>query len=278
MTSMAVPTQYQADVDAILDRRRANGADFWATPDGRWGVGSPFSTFDCVLLLTELGSKRTDPVLKGAADVLFAGWRDDGRIRPTPKGTIYPCHTANAACALCRLGKARDERLQRTFEHFFATQHTDGGWRCNTVELGASAQTDVSNPGVTLNVLDAFRFTPHVDDKRLDKAVMTLLQHWKVRGRPGPCGFGIGTLFGKLEYPMLRYNLFSYVYVLSFYASARKRAAFRQALKALEAELQDGRVVVENPNRGLATLASCRKGEPSRLATRRYREILSNVG
>jgi hypothetical protein len=49
---MAIPKRYASDVDAVLARRRDNGADFWATPDGRWGKGSPFSTFDCILSLT----------------------------------------------------------------------------------------------------------------------------------------------------------------------------------------------------------------------------------
>ncbi|MDX1389213.1 MAG: hypothetical protein R3344_08485 [Acidobacteriota bacterium] len=52
----------------------------------------------------------------------------------------------------------------------------------------------------------------------------------------------------------------------------------RQALDALESKLVDGRIVVESPNRRLANLAFCRKGEPSRLATRRYGEILDNIG
>jgi hypothetical protein len=40
---MAVLEEHQADVEAILARRRSNGADFWATRDGRRGTGSPFS-------------------------------------------------------------------------------------------------------------------------------------------------------------------------------------------------------------------------------------------
>ncbi len=147
---MAVARQFQADLQAILKRRRDNGADFWATPDGRWGVGSPFSTFDCVLTLSELGIKRSDPALKGAAGQILNAWQDDGRFRPAPKGAVYPCHTANAARALCRLGYARDRRLKQTFDHLFEVQHVDGGWRCNTVKLGRSPVTDASNPGVTL--------------------------------------------------------------------------------------------------------------------------------
>ena len=275
---MAVLKEHRDDVRAILRRRRDNGADFWATPDGRWGTGSPYSTFDCVLLLSELGVKRSDPALKGAAKLLLKAWNEDGRFRPAPTGAIYPCHTANAARVLCRLGYARDRRLKRTFEHLFETQHDDGGWRCNTVKLGKSRKTDASNPGVTLSALDAFRFTEHVDeDRRLDRAVKTLLAHWTTRKPLGPCDFGIGTLFGKVEYPFRRYNLFFFVYVLSFYEAARKSPKFRQALRALEAKLVDGKLVVENPNRGLAQLALCRKGEPSVLATRRYREILKNL-
>ena len=275
---MAVAKQYESDVKAILDRRHDNDADFWATPDGRWGTGSPFSTFDCAIMLSELGMSRSDPVMKGMAEVLLGAWREDGRIRSAPKSAMYPCHTTNAARALCRLGYARDHRLKRTLEHLFEVQHSDGGWRCNTVKLGRSPVTDASNPGVTLHALDAFRFTAHLnEDKRLDKAVKTLLSHWTTRKPLGPCSFGIGTLFGNVEYPFLRYNIFYYVHVLSFYDAAKKSPRFRQALKALEAKLVDGKVVVENPNRGLAKLALCRKGEPSSVATKRYQETLKNV-
>lgn len=275
---MTVHAEHQADVEAILARRHDNGADFWATPDGRWGKGSPFSTFDCVLLLTELGLAREDRALVGAGEVLLASWREDGRFRPAPKAAMFPCHTANAARALCRLGKARDRRLKRTFERLFEVQAPDGGWRCNTVELGKSPETDASNPGVTLSVLDALRFTPGFEaDERMARAVDSLLAHWNTRAPLGPCRFGIGTRFGQVEYPFLRYNLFFYVYVLSFYPSARGRREFAQALRALEAKLEGGALVVESPNRRLAKLRLCAKGEPSRLATKRYRELLRNL-
>ena len=45
---MAILKEYEADVRTILGRRHDNGADFWATADGRWGRGSPFSTFDWI--------------------------------------------------------------------------------------------------------------------------------------------------------------------------------------------------------------------------------------
>ena len=63
----------------------------------------------------------------------------------------------------------------------------------------------------------------------------TLLSHWKTRRPLGRCGFGIGTLFGKSEYPFLRYNRFFYVYALSFYDAAKKRTEFRPSFTRRQA-------------------------------------------
>jgi len=176
------------------------------------------------------------------------------------------------------LGYAPDARLKKTFDHLLEIQHSDGGWRCNTYKFGRGPETVFSNPGPTLSALDAFRFTDLLNrDRRLDRAVKFLLDHWVTRKPLGPCHYGIGTLFMKVEYPFFRYNLFFYVYVLSFYESAKKDPRFLEALQILESKLVNGKIVVENPNRKLAGLAFCRKGQPSDLATERYREMLDNL-
>lgn len=268
----------RGDIDVLLARRRANGGDFWATADGRWGVGSPFSTLDCGLMLVELGLDPADPVASGIADLVFACQTEDGRIRPGPHLAVQPCHTAHAANLLCRLGHAGDPRLARTFEHLLATQAADGGWRCNVLKFGGGPDTDASNPGVTLTVLDAMRFDgalPHSPEA--ERAVDSLLAHWSIRRPLGPCRFGIGSRFMRVEYPMFRYNLFHYVYVLSFYARARRNAAFKEALAALRGRLVDGEIVVEHQKPGLKDLQFCREGAPSPHATRRWREVLGNL-
>ena len=71
---MASRKRYAADVTAVLAKRHENGADFWATQDGRWGVGSPFSTFDCALILSELGMKKSAPVMQGMANQILQTW------------------------------------------------------------------------------------------------------------------------------------------------------------------------------------------------------------
>lgn len=269
---------YRADIEAILARRYDNGADHWATPDRRISKGSPFTTLDCALMLPELGMDPTEPVLKETADLIFSTQRSDGRFKVTPRGAIYPCHTINAARALCHLGFATDARLVSTFEQLLQNEHDDGGWRCLKFSYGAGPETQFSNPGPTLAALDAFRIAGlHRNVGSVDNAVEFLLSHWTTRAPLGPCHFGIGTLFMQVTYPFASYNFFFWVYVLSFYESARNDPRFLEALGILESKMTDGNVVVERSHPKLAHLSFCRKGEPSELATERYSDIRVNL-
>ncbi|PWJ50797.1 hypothetical protein SAMN05216529_10392 [Faecalicatena contorta] len=275
---MAVEEQYLSDVEAILSHRYDNGADLWATPDKRLLKGSPFSTFDSVLYLLELGMSPDEAVLKDAADLIFSVWQEDGRFKIYPKGSIYPCQTAIAANVLCHMGYASDIRLQKTFRHFLDTQYSDGGWRCNKFSFGHGEETEYSNPHPTLNALNAFRFSDFLNkEPALDRAVDFLLEHWVIRKPIGPCHYGMGTLFMQIEYPFRNYNLFQYVYVLSFYKRVKEDSRFLEAFEALKSKTVDGQVVVERVVPKLAKLSFCRKGAPSRLATKRYHEILENL-
>lgn len=274
-----VSKKYISDVEFVLARRHDNGADFWASADGRLAVGEPFSTLTSLLVLHELKMARTHEAVRGALQLIRGAQRDDGRYRLAPSGALYPCATAAAARVLCRFAQARDHRLQQTLVHLLETQHDDGGWRCNKFPYGRGPETEFSNPGVTLSVLDVFRFTDQVNkNPDLDRAVDSLLDHWVVRRPMGPCHFGIGTLFLQVEFPFLRYNLFNYVYVLSFYDRAKDDPRYLEALRVLESKLDArGRVVVERPNRRLAGLSFCAAGRPSDLATARYHEIVKKL-
>lgn len=277
---MPIPNQYQyqSDYEAILSHRHDNGADYWTTPDKRLIKGSPFSTTECVRYLLELGMEHTDPILMACADLVFSTWREDGSFKLYPQGSVYPCHTVNAAELLCQMGYVQDERIQKTFQHLLETQYTDGGWRCNKFSFGRGPETDYSNPLPTLTALSAFRYSDYLNNEpALDRAVEFLLQHWTIRQPIGPCHYGMGTLFMQVEYPFRNYNLFVYVYVLSFYNRAKKDSRFLEALKALEATLQNGQIVVERVVPKLAKLSFCKKGKVSELATLRYQEILENL-
>lgn len=275
---MAVEKQYLPDVEEILSHRYDNGGDLWATPDKRLLKGAPFSTLESVLLLLEAGMEPGEPLMKEVADLIFSTWQKDGRFKVYPKGGIYPCQTAHAADTLCQMGYASDARLQKTFRHLLDIQYTDGGWRCNKFSFGRGPETEYSNPFPTLCILSAFRFSDYLNkEPALDRAVDFLLEHWTIRKPIGPCHYGIGTLFMQVEYPFRNYNLFVYVYVLSFYNRAKEDRRFLDALKTLESKMIDGQIVVERVNRKLAGLSFCKKGEPSALATMRYQEILKNL-
>lgn len=276
---METKERYAADIAAILARQGDNGGALWATADRRLLKGAPFSTLECVDYLLELGLSPADPPLPAAAQLILGAWRPDGRFRVYPQGAIYPCQTIWAALTLCRLGYAGDERLQATFRQLLADRWADGGWRCNKFSYGRGSETEASNPHPTLLALDLFRYAPgSAQENALDNAVEFLLAHWVTRKPLGPCHYGIGSLFMQVEYPFRNYNLFYYVYVLSFYEKARRDDRFMQAFEALRAKTRRGQMVVERVVPKLAKLEFCKKGEPSELATRRYREILQNLG
>jgi len=275
---MAVDSKYQSDVDIILSHRHDLGADYWTTPDKRLGKGSPFSCMDSAFMLSELGMEDSDPILKAVTDILFSVWRPDGRFKTAPNGGILPCHTAHAVNLMCRLGYVDDERIQTTLRYLLGTTWDDGGWRCNKFSYGRGPETEHSNPLPTLNALDAFRYSAYLNNEpKLDKALEVLLAHWTIKKPIGPCQYGMGSLFMQLEYPLWHYNLFQYVYVLSFYDKAKKDERFLEAFCALQSKLVDGMIVVERNVPKLARLAFCKKGFPSELATKRYHEILGNL-
>jgi hypothetical protein len=262
-----------------LAHRHDNGADLWATPDGKLAKGGAFSTLSAARLLGELGVGIDDPVLVATTELIWSAWRADGRFRLAPTGAIYPCQTASAAATLAHLGCVADPRMVKTLDHLLAIQSADGGWRCNKFSYGRGPETEFSNPGPTLIALDAFRFSTLANGSAaLDRAVDFLLGHWVSRAPLGPCHYGIGSLFLQVGYPMTDYNLFAWVHVLSHYDQAKSDPRFLEALAVLESKLVDGQVVPERVNRALTDFEFCRKGVPSARATLRYQEIRDNLG
>jgi len=267
------------DIAWLLSTRYDNGADYWATPDKKIGIEKPTSTLTALLLMSELELPQSHEALQGAAKLALDSIQQDGRVKIAPKGSTYPCQSALVAIALLKNRYVDDPRVLSVLTSLRENRYTDGGWRCNKFFFGRGPETEHSNPGVTLFVLDAMRCANlHKNTSEFDSAVETLLDHWTVRIPIGPCHFGMGTLFMQVEYPFLRYNLFYYVYVLSFYAKARSDVRFLEALDALRNKLDpQARVVIERPSKKLQHLNICEKGKPSIHATRRFQEILANM-
>jgi hypothetical protein len=178
-------------------------------------------------MLLELGMEPSDEILKAVAELFFSVWKEDGRFKLYPTGSILACQTAIAANLLCSLGYAGDMRVQKTLRHLLDTQYTDGGWRCNKFFFGHGPETEYSNPHPTLNALSAFRFTDYLNSEpALDRAVEFLLVHWVIRKPIGPCHYGIGTLFMRLEYPFATTTCFSMSTCCPFTTGLKGTGAF----------------------------------------------------
>lgn len=269
---------YKSDIEEILSHRYDQGNDYWTTTDKRILKGSPFSTLGSVSMLLELGMDPQEVLLKETSELIFTTWQKDGRFKVYPSGPIYPCQTAHVVNLLCQLGHADDERIQISFKHLLDIQYEDGGWRCNKFSFGRGPETAFSNPFPTLIILNAFRYSDlFKTESSLDKAVEFLLQHWMIRTPIGPCHYGMGKRFMQLEYPFANYNLFIYVYILSFYSKAKNDIRYLDAFRTLESKLVDGQIVVERNVPKLSKLNFCKKGEPSICATKKYQEILRNL-
>jgi hypothetical protein len=272
--------QRTSDVEAILARRHDNGDDYWASPEGKIYVGNPFSTITALAMLHELEVTADHEAAAGGLELILEACRDDGRIRVGPKSPMYPCYTAEAARVLCRFDLTEHPAVERTVEYLLDSTHDPAGWRCSFSRFGKGPETECANPGATLYALDALRFYDELRAGRhtVDAAVEFLLSHWESRSPIGPCHWGIGSTFIEVEYPFVRYNIFLYVYVLSFFDRAKRDPRFLDALEHLESKVDaDGALVVERPHRRLKGLHFCARGRPSTAATRRLLEVRRNL-
>jgi hypothetical protein len=267
-------------IDEIIKRQNDNGGAFWSREDGDIHAPFGFSTIDTLSVIGEIGYSVYDkPQITEAVDFVFAYQTQKGSFKYSLASAKLPCLTARIIAAFGRLGIRNDCRVEKSYNWLMDTQWNDGGWRCSVVKLGKSPLTDASNPGTTLYVLDAFRFRYNnpKEIKKLNQSVDFLLQHWEIRQPVGPCYFGIGSRFLKIEYPFLRYNLFYYVYVLSFYEKARNDKRFQEALSYLKDKIKNDKLIPENPHKAWQEFIFARKGQISELGTKRWIEIKNNI-
>lgn len=270
---------HSVDIQTILAQQNQNGGQFWSREDGDIYHPMGHSTIETLRVLGTLGATPKDyPILLKAIDFVFEYQALDGSFKYSKSSSKLPCMTAHILSAFGQLGAHSDKRLEKSYQQLLDIQSNDDGWRCNTVKLGKSPETDASNPGTTLYVLDAFRFRKNTkaEIEQLNKGVDFILQHWETRKPLGSCDFGMGSRFFQIEFPFLRYNLFYYVYVLSFYKSAIKDNRFKEAYKKVLDKTENGKILPENPHKSWRTFDFAKKGKVSELATKRWEEIMTN--
>ncbi len=199
--------ELKEEIEDILSLSEINGGAYWSRSDGDIHAPAGFSTIDVLNTLGEIGLKSANSKkVSDAIDFVFNYMDDNGSFKYSSKSSKLPCIIARILTAFGRLGYLNDDRIEKCYRHLLETQQNDGGWRCATVKSGKSVETDASNPGTTLYVLDAFRFRKNSQDDniQLEKAISFLLKHWETRTPLGPCEFGIGSRFLSIEYPFFK--------------------------------------------------------------------------
>lgn len=265
------------EITSILSTSTINGGKYWARKDGDIHAPHGFSTIDVLNILGEIGLKYNNTkLIQNTINFTLSYLDDNGCFKYSPKSSKLPCITARILTAFGRLGYTNNLNIEKCYRYLLDTQKEDGGWRCATVKIGKSPETDASNPGTTLYVLDAFRFRSNskVDKEKLDNGIQFLLKHWETRKPLGPCEFGIGSRFLSIEFPFIRYNLFYYVYVLSFYKNAQKDKRFIDAKNALIKKSKNNEIYPENPHKSWNKYSFAQKNKKSEIASKRFLEIL----
>lgn len=265
------------EIASILTTSEINGGKYWSRKDGDIHAPHGFSTIDVLNTLGEIGLKYNESkLIQETIDFILSYLDDNGCFKYSPKSSKLPCITARILTAFGKLKYPIDEKIKKCYRNLLETQNDDGGWRCATVKIGKSPGTDASNPGTTLYVLDAFRFRSNskIEKNKLDNGIQFLLRHWETRKPLGPCNFGIGSRFLSIEFPFLRYNLFYYVFVLSFFKSAQKDERFIDAKNALIERSKNNEIYPETPHKAWNKYSFSQKNKKSEIATKLFLEVL----
>jgi len=266
-------------ITSLCEHENINGGVSWSRQDG--SIYNPIgsSTMDFLNVIGDMykdisRNSIVDNSIKLVMDYYDSKTR---QFRYSTKSQKIPCITAKIISILKKL-KIEAPFYNECYQMFFETQQEDGGWRCATVNLGKSPKTDASNPGTTLYVLDALRYRENSlgEMKAINKAIEFLLNHWITRKPLGPCEFGIGTTFMKTEYPFYRYNIFYYVYALSFYDKARKDKRFVEVVSSLKSKETNTGIKVENPHKYWKDILFYNANECN-LSNLKYKELLENL-
>lgn len=197
-------------------------------------------------MLADFGLKRDDKRVASLADKVFA----NQAVGPAPPGFLhggfdhtkswdkrpYVCITHVMTYALARFGYLGDARLDKAYEYIETWQRLDGGWHPTEACLpGAAREDEPSCPFGTVNVLRAVAANPALrKSKTANRGVENILNSWKRRKEPyRPVGFGMGTTFGRLQYPFVQHQLLKTVDTLSNFPAALGDKRFAEMLEVV---------------------------------------------
>jgi hypothetical protein len=210
--------------------------------------------------LADFGLRQDDQRIATLAEKIFAAQAQDGgflhggfdhtkswHIRP------YICIAHVMTYALARFGYLDDARLQRAYAQIEHWQRVDGGWHPNKLNLpGEAREGEPSCPFGTVNVLRAIAIHPTLRSHPIaQKAADYILHCWERRAEPyRPVGFGIGSTWDKVQYPLVQYQLLKTVDTLSMLPEIHSDTRYQEMISRLKSKQNaDGYWLVESVNK-----------------------------
>ena len=273
-------------IQTIIRRIMDSAVGMPALITGKVQYTSPGTVFWDLFFLADIGLRTDNVLTQSAVDSVLELQHDDGAFvlqNDTKPG--YFCIPAIILSSLARMGHANDPHILRFIQMILRTRRLDGGWHCALSRAtGKRLQDTESCPMDNLNVLMLLgQYKQYRTDSGLNGAIDLLLTHWRRRAEPWrPYGFGIGSDFAKLRYPVVKYGILRVLDVLSLYPYAVRTPEYREMLALVTEKSENGKYRAESVSRAYAAFDFGQTKTPSRWITfliyrlqKRTRDILA---
>lgn len=273
ITEPAVQSAYHDMQSHPLIAELIAALDVWPTGPLK-GAYDPKDAIWKLGILADFGLTRDDPRITAIAERLFAAQADEGGFlhggfdhTRTWNTRSYICIDHVQTYALARFGYLDDPRLARAYDHIISHQRLDGGWHPNDLNLpGGPREAEPSCPFGTLNVLRAVLANPMLRENEVThRAADFLLNCYSRRDEPyRPVGFGIGSSWHKLQYPIVQYSILKTADTLSLVPNIGEDLRFQQMRSQLEEKQTTAhQYIPESINKPYASFSFGQKKLPS---------------
>lgn len=228
-------------------------------------------------LLVEFGLSHGDPGISKICDKILAHQSSEGAflsnifVPKSFKGSgkeqwdWITCDTPILLYFLANMGYLKDKHVLKAVDHLVGLVRENGlGCHSSIPKFRGPGRKDDHCPYANLLALKALKNYPDQAKKAYQPTIQAQLDFWNNRGKRKIFLFGIGTLFQRLKYPNIYYNIIHVLDVLSLYEEARKESAFQEMLAVVnQKQAKDGSFTPESVLRAFSKQDFGQKKHPS---------------
>jgi hypothetical protein len=258
-------------INPIIFRLKDNQIGLPALKSGKISYRSAGTVFWDLYFLADIGLSVEDLGLENEVEEFFKLQGSDGSfiLQEAMKPSYY-CISTIVLSSLAKIGYKEDPHIKKYLQGIINSQRLDGGWHCATNRAkGKKLQDTESCPMDNTNILmllgqyEEFRI-----NERFNDAIDLILTHWRRRTEKWrPYGFGIGTEFRKLKYPVITYGILRVLDVLSMFPYAVQNNDFKEMLDITLQKSVDGKFYAESVSHSYSEFDFGKRKEPSRWIT-----------